>query len=222
MLFCILKRITDIILSSFLITVSFPFISLYSLIVLLFWKVNPFFIQERAVGIRCGSFSIVKIRTLKPGTLVRIIDETRLVESSDFLPLGRFLRRTGLDELPQLLLVFSGKMSIIGPRPLMMEDITMIADKYPGLMEQRSRMQCLPGISGLWQLKRSSAVSYDELDIYDLEYASKRSILFDWRMIGLTALKMLQGYHLDALQSIQKTKVNSRIITGYQVTTPES
>lgn len=204
MLYRFFKRITDFFLSALILAVLFPFTSIYSLIILIYWKVNPFFVQERALGIRGGSFSIVKIRTLKPGAQIQKFHDIRLVSSSDFLPLGRLLRRSGLDELPQLLLVLMGKMSIIGPRPLMMDDITMIEEKYPGLMQQRSRMKCLPGISGLWQLKRKSAVSYDELSQYDSEYASRRSILLDWKLIGLTAVKMMQGYHLDALQSIHE------------------
>jgi len=211
MLYRILKRISDVTLSAILLAATLPFVLIYSLAVLLFWKTNPFFIQERAVGIRGGSFSVMKIRTLKPGAEVFKFRDSRLVSSTDFLPLGRILRRTGVDELPQLLLVLSGKMSIIGPRPLMLDDIAMIAEKYPGLMEHRSKMKCLPGISGLWQLKRSSAVSYDELHTYDLDYASKRSILFDWKLMGLTAVKMLQGYHLDALQSIPESETKQTI-----------
>lgn len=213
MFYRVTKRITDILISAFLLAVLFPFVSMYSLFILLHLKINPFFVQERALSIRGGSFSIVKIRTLKPEAMVHRFHDTRLVSSTDFLPLGRLLRRTGLDELPQLMLVLMGRMSVIGPRPLMMDDIAMIAKKYPGLMEQRSRMKCLPGISGLWQIKRSSAVSYDELYQYDFEYISKRSILFDVKLIGLTASKMLLGSHLDALQSISELDANTDNIT---------
>lgn len=212
MLYHISKRITDIAMSALILAAVFPFVSLYSLIILVFWKVNPFFIQERALGSSGGSFSIVKIRTLKPSAYIHKIRDTRLVSSSDFLPLGQLLRRTGFDELPQLFLVISGKMSIIGPRPLMLDDIAFIEEKYPGLMRQRGKMKCLPGISGLWQLKRSSAVSYDQLYLFDAEYVSRRNIFFDWKLMGLTTVKMLLGYHTDALQSLSDSEEKTELV----------
>jgi lipopolysaccharide/colanic/teichoic acid biosynthesis glycosyltransferase len=103
--------------------------------------------------------------------------------------LGRFLRRSSLDELPQLINVLKGEMSLVGPRPRQLRDSERLRDADP--RAYADRLQVLPGLTGPWQVGGRSDLDYDEMGRLDVDYVSNRSLGRDLRILGKTALVVL-------------------------------
>ena len=114
--------------------------------------------------------------------------EFKLKNDPRVTPIGKMLRRTSLDELPQIFNVLRGEMSLVGPRPVIQEEL----DKYYG---ETAKLYCTvkPGITGLWQVSGRSDTTYDERVAMDKSYINNRSLLGDivilWKTIGVVALK---------------------------------
>ena len=172
------KRFWDILLSVAALIVLSPLLLLLSLLGLIFMKGNPFFIQKRpGKKDRFGKekiFSLIKFRTMsnkKDAEGVLLPDEKRLNGY------GKFLRSTSLDELPELLNIFIGDMSIIGPRPQLVKDMVFMDEK------QRHRHDIRPGLSGLAQVNGRNNITWEQKFDYDLQYAKSISFFLD---LGLT------------------------------------
>jgi lipopolysaccharide/colanic/teichoic acid biosynthesis glycosyltransferase len=158
---------------------------------------SPFFVQQR-VG-RCGEpFRIYKLRTMRhpdPGAEPRyeIADWDTFVfappagEDPRVTRLGAFARRTSLDELPNLVNVFLGQMSLVGPRP----EIPEIVAQYPP--EFHRRHEVLPGVAGLAQVEGRSDLAYAEVMKYDLAYVDEHSFLGDLRILAKALLVTARG-----------------------------
>jgi len=162
----LLKRPLDFILSvALLLLLSWLFLLVLLLYALtLEWPV--FFVQKR-IGRNEQSFNLYKFRTLKPEGFIE----------REFW-LGRFLRFTSLDELPQLLNVIRGEMSLIGPRPLPVKYLPRFSE------QQRKRHTVRPGITGWAQVNGRNSITWHEKFSYDLEYVERCSLFFDcWIMI---------------------------------------
>jgi lipopolysaccharide/colanic/teichoic acid biosynthesis glycosyltransferase len=99
---------------------------------------------------------------------------------------GRFLRRTSLDELPQVINVIRGEMSLVGPRPT-----SFAASTYD--LWHSERLEVVPGITGLWQIKGRGTMTFDERLRLDIEYIERRSTMFDLQLMAQTALAMFRG-----------------------------
>ncbi|CAG1021087.1 O-antigen biosynthesis protein WbqP [Methylococcales bacterium] len=148
--------------------------------------------------------TILKIRTLKSSAIVSEPNPGSLqktISDHDFLFLGKWLRRSGLDETPQLLQVLLGKMSLIGPRPLILSDIEILRSKYPGIDEARSLLKSKPGISGYWQLTRTSAIDLAEMVKADFLYEYHRTFQMEVMLLILTFKKMITFSHTDSIRS---------------------
>src|SRR6202035_5469849 len=132
---------------------------------------SAFFIQKR-VGRNGELFKIYKFRSMYTDAPKYDFSPT---SSSDprITKIGRFLRRMSLDELPQLINVFLGNMSLVGPRP----EMPFIVERYSA--EQRRRLEVLPGITGLWQLSADRAFPIHENMEYDLYYMRNRNFFMD-------------------------------------------
>lgn len=141
-----------------------------------------FFSQERS-GLRGRPFRLLKFRTMKDGEGGDKERTTRL---------GRFLRATSLDELPQLFHVLSGKMSIVGPRPLPV--------RYLGRYSpfQRKRLDVRPGITGLAQINGRNAISWTRKFRLDVYYVRRRSLLLDARIIASTFARVVSRSGIDS------------------------
>jgi exopolysaccharide biosynthesis polyprenyl glycosylphosphotransferase len=174
------KRAGDIVVSSLLLILLAPFLLLIALMIRLGSPGPAIFVQKRA-GKYGELFNIYKFRSMYTDTPIYDVSPT---ESSDprITRLGRFLRRTSLDELPQLLNVFLGNMSLVGPRP----EMPFIVDLYSD--QHRRRLQVIPGITGLWQLSADRALPIHENIEYDLFYIRNRTFFMDVAILLHTLL----------------------------------
>ena len=150
------------------------------------------FRQERA-GLGGRPFSMMKFRTMKSGEGSDAERTTRL---------GRFLRSTSLDELPQLLHVLSGKMALVGPRPLP----TAYLPRYSP--EQARRHEVRPGITGWAQVNGRNAISWDEKFRLDVWYVDNRSLLLDAKILFLTVWRTVrrEGINSSATETMEEFK----------------
>lgn len=109
-------------------------------------------------------------------------------------PVGRFIRKHSVDEMPQLINVLRGDMSIVGPRPYLREELKEQQEKYPGTEKHVKRMQTVkPGITGFWQVSGRSEVNFDKRIEMDAYYARKKSLLLDLLIILRTPWAMVTG-----------------------------
>jgi undecaprenyl phosphate N,N'-diacetylbacillosamine 1-phosphate transferase len=162
------KRVIDLVISLVLITVC-SWLFLVIILVYLFTFNLPIFFRQARIGKGEQMFDLIKFRTLD-------------VETKQSFWLGSFLRFTSLDELPQLFQVVSGKLALVGPRPLPVEYLNLFSE------EQRKRHSVLPGITGWAQVNGRNSISWQkkfELDVY---YVEHQSFWFDTKILLKTVL----------------------------------
>ena len=188
-----LKRIGDIIFSLLVLTLGSPIFILIGILVKLSSPGAVFYIQKR-VGRNYREFGCIKFRTMHKDAdnlLPNLLEKYPLMRKEfekDFklrqdpriTKLGRFLRRSSLDELPQFFNVLKGEMSVVGPRPIVANEI----NKYSLFMEEVISVR--PGLTGLWQVSGRNNLSYKKRVELDLVYARNRNFLLDLEIIILT------------------------------------
>ncbi|WP_413391526.1 sugar transferase [Prochlorococcus marinus] len=188
-----LKRIGDIIFSLLVLTIGSPVFILIGILVKLSSPGAVFYIQKR-VGRNYREFGCIKFRTMykdADNLLPNLLEKYPLMRKEfekDFklrqdpriTKLGRFLRRSSLDELPQFFNVLKGEMSVVGPRPIVSNEI----NKYSLFMEEVISVR--PGLTGLWQVSGRNNLSYKKRVELDLVYARNRNFLLDLEIIILT------------------------------------
>ena len=177
-----IKRIFDIILSILLFIMLIPILTLIYLLSFLLMG-SPVIFQQNRHGLHANTFTFYKFRTMtndkdKKGILLQ--DNNRLTKY------GKFLRKTSLDELPSLWNVLQGDMSLVGPRPLLMEYL----DRYSS--DQAHRHDVKPGITGLAQIKGRNTLSWEEKFKYDIQYVNNHNIFLDLKILFLTVLFVLR------------------------------
>jgi lipopolysaccharide/colanic/teichoic acid biosynthesis glycosyltransferase len=143
---------------------------------------SPVLFRQRRPGLRGEPFEVVKLRTMRHATDAH---GRPLPDAERLTALGRFLRGTSIDELPQLWNVLRGDMSLVGPRPLLMEYLPLYAP------EQARRHDVRPGITGWAQVNGRNAVSWDERFRMDVWYVDNRTLMLDLKILLLTARKVL-------------------------------
>ena len=180
------KRAADVVWAAELLALLLPLLLLVAVAVRVTSRGEVVFRQER-IGKNGRPFVIYKFRTMSAaaersqlGTYVHR-DDPRIT------PLGRILRRTSLDELPQLLNVLRGDMSIVGPRP----DLPHHVERYSDV--QRRRLEVRPGITGLAQVSGRNDLSWEERIKLDVEYIERWSLLLDLAILAKTAGVVLGG-----------------------------
>jgi lipopolysaccharide/colanic/teichoic acid biosynthesis glycosyltransferase len=177
-----LKRIFDFILSLTGFIVFSPIFLLVTLCLIFINKGNPFFFQSRP-GKNGKIFKVIKFKTMND----KKDTEGNLLSDAERLTLiGRFIRKTSLDEIPQLLNVIKGDMSLVGPRPLLVEYLPLYNDI------QRRRHEVRPGITGWAQVNGRNAISWKDKFKYDVWYVDNISVILDIKIIFLTVLKVLK------------------------------
>ena len=184
-LYRFLKRSIDLLASLLLLVVLAPLLGLLWLLLRITTPGSPIFRQKR-VGLAGREFTLLKFRTMVPDA-----DEYEVapLERDDprVTAVGRFLRRTSLDELPQLINVLRGEMSLVGPRP----EMPFIVDGYNRW--QLRRLDVRPGITGLWQIMGRKDLPLHENIEYDFYYIRNQSLMLDFAILLRTALIILKG-----------------------------
>ncbi len=181
----ILKRCMDILMSAMLLLFFAPLMAVIYVIHSLTGKGSPIFRQKR-VGLNGREFILYKFRTMKPDA-----DEYEVAPLSDDDPritrLGRFLRRTSLDELPQLINVLKGDMSMVGPRP----EMPFIVNDYNSW--QKRRLDVKPGLTGMWQIMGRKELPLHENLEYDYYYIRNQSLMLDFTILLRTIGVIFRG-----------------------------
>ena len=199
------KRALDIVLASVLLAVASPLLLLLCCLVRSTSAGPAFFRQER-VGRDFRPFTMLKLRSMyisnddrahrayvtgmlsaqeeapaPNGELFKLVGDPRVT------PLGAWLRRTSLDELPQLINVLRGEMSLVGPRPMLAWEAELLAESY------RPRFTVKPGMTGLWQVSGRNRLSMRTALELDVEYARRSSVLVDLSILARTVPALFRG-----------------------------
>jgi exopolysaccharide biosynthesis polyprenyl glycosylphosphotransferase len=192
-----IKRVIDIVASLALLTLLAPLFALVAILIKLNSKGPVMFMQER-VGLNKRRFRIFKFRTMVMDAeqLMAKLEEQNEVSGPVFkmkndpriTAMGKFLRRTSIDELPQILNVLKGDMSLVGPRPLPVRD-------YNGFNEdwQRRRFSVRPGITCLWQVNGRSTIGFEDWMKLDIQYMDEWSLWLDFKILARTIPAVLKG-----------------------------
>jgi exopolysaccharide biosynthesis polyprenyl glycosylphosphotransferase len=193
----LVKRMSDIVFSFLLLLLLAPVFVIVALLIKLSSDGPIFFRQER-MGLNKRKFPILKFRTMVPNAekMLAELEEQNEVSGPVFkirkdpriTPIGKVLRRTSIDELPQLINVLRGDMSLVGPRPLPVRD-------YEGFNEdwQRRRFSVLPGITCLWQVSGRSSIPFEQWMKMDLQYMDEWSLWLDIKILAQTVSAVLKG-----------------------------
>jgi lipopolysaccharide/colanic/teichoic acid biosynthesis glycosyltransferase len=176
-----IKRLIEVVLSAVALIVLAPVIAAVAVAIRLTMG-RPVLFRQVRPGYQARPFTLVKFRTM---TEARDSLGRPLPDSDRLTKFGRFLRRTSLDELPQLWNVLRGEMSLVGPRPLLAEYLRLYNP------EQARRHLVRPGITGWAQVNGRNAVGWDERFRYDVWYVDHWSLGLDLRILGLTIARVL-------------------------------
>jgi len=186
-----LKLLFDKLLALVLIILFLPIYIIVS--ILIYLKMGkPIFFRQTRPGLNKKNFDIYKFRTMtndKDSNGNLLPDEQRLVG------IGKFIRSTSLDELPQLLNVLKGDMSFVGPRPLLIEYLELYND------EQKRRHNVKPGITGWAQVNGRNAISWQQKFEYDVWYVDNQSFFLDIKILWMTFLKVIKRSDISSSAS---------------------
>jgi lipopolysaccharide/colanic/teichoic acid biosynthesis glycosyltransferase len=192
----LVKRLIDIVFSFFILLLTIPFIFFITLFILISDGFPPIIKQER-IGLHGKKFSMYKFRTMKvdshkereflqklnehDGPLFKIEDDPRFIKGA------RLIRKFSLDELPQIINIFKGEMSLVGPRPLFAEDNAHFDEIYI------RRLNVLPGLTGLLQINERNTADFEIWHKYDMQYMENWSIYNDLKIILKTPLAIFKS-----------------------------
>jgi len=200
-----LKRIIDVSLSLTVIFICVPLVALILLLVFVLTGENPVIFQRRKISLDSIGFTIIKIRTLKSS---KLSDESEKLSGKIFFKSGyencvpyfcRWLRKTGLDEILQVINVLKGEMSFVGPRPLLKNDLQLIQKIEPEFYFRRTKINSKPGITGCWQVYGDRLKGTANLVELDEMYENQKSILLDFKIIIRTLFVLLTAAHSDSI-----------------------
>jgi sugar transferase EpsL len=177
-----MKRILDFIIAAILLIALSPILFVLGICVMIFMGRPVLFVQERP-GLCGKAFPLLKFRTMRD-----MMDSfgQDLPDNQRMTRFGRFLRTTSLDELPELWNILKGDMSLVGPRPLLMEYLPLYSE------EQARRHEVRPGITGWAQVNGRNAISWEEKFKLDVWYVDNWSFWLDIKILVLTTFKVLK------------------------------
>ncbi len=209
----LVKRTIDVIAASLLLLLSAPIIGLAAALI---WLTDgsPVFFRQSRIGVGGYSFQLVKLRTMhrdatdtvhreyvrqwiaesganpnghSGGSEVKSSKIFKITNDCRVTRIGKLLRRFSIDELPQLINVVRGEMSLIGPRPALPYELELYTDWH------RNRLEAVPGITGLWQVSGRNQLSFDEMVQLDLEYLENWSLFGDVKILMRTLPVLVRG-----------------------------
>lgn len=196
------KRALDVVISLLTIIILSPLMLIVALLV----RINlgsPVIFKQKRPGLNEKIFTLYKFRTMT--------DERD--EKGELLPnhlrltkFGKILRSTSLDELPELINILRGDMSLVGPRPLLIEYLPFYNEK------QRQRHSVRPGLTGLAQVNGRNSISWEEKFEYDIKYVENISFLLDLKIILKTFLKVLKREGINSSQTVTMQKFKGTVI----------
>ncbi len=176
------KRIFDIFLSGLALVILSPLFIITTIIIKFQDGGKVFFIQKR-VGRNGKKFNMIKFRSMCPDAeeeIVKLLDKNeatgpmfKIKNDPRVTKFGKFIRKTSIDELPQLFNIFSGSMSIVGPRPALPREANLYTEY------QKQRFSVKPGLTCIWQVSGRSNVSFEQQVAMDREYIRRRNLLLD-------------------------------------------
>lgn len=187
------KRIFDFILTSIFLAILSPSLLFIALLIRLHSKGPVAFIQKRSLSDDSKPFNMYKFRTMVAGANLEKKNLLTLNQSNGALfkiandprvtKLGKFLREFSLDELPQLINILKGEMSLVGPRPLPMEDYTMLDEEEKKNGWHRYRAKAMPGMTGLWVIGGRNNLGFEEMMLLDAYYIDHWSLWLDLKIL---------------------------------------
>ena len=191
-----IKRVLDVVAATIILIVATPMIAIIALLVRIKLG-SPVLFRQQRPGLHGKPFTMLKFRTM---TDERHEDGYLLPDQHRITSFGRFLRSTSLDELPELFNVLRGEMSLVGPRPLLMEYL----DRYAA--DQMRRHDILPGITGWAAVNGSNMLSWEEKFTLDLWYVEHQSFGLDVKILILTIWKVLkrEGINQSGREIVEK------------------
>ncbi len=192
-----LKRLIDVAISAFALLILSPLLLIISFLIKVTSKGPVFFRQER-IGFHRRSFNMLKFRTMVKGAegLIKDLEHLNQADGPAFkiyndpriTAIGKWLRKTSLDELPQLINVLKGDMSLVGPRPLPVRDVNGIIETW-----QKRRFSMRPGLTCLWQIGERNNMPFTDWMKLDLEYIDNWSIRLDFKIMAKTLPAVVKG-----------------------------
>jgi undecaprenyl phosphate N,N'-diacetylbacillosamine 1-phosphate transferase len=191
-----IKPVIDFLFSLIALILISPLILIVIVILFISNQGSPFFIQERP-GMHGKIFKLYKFRTMnnKHDEYGNLLSDVKRITS-----IGKILRKTSLDEIPQLFNVLKGNMSLVGPRPLLIEYLEFYTP------EQRKRHNVKPGITGWAQVNGRNAIKWEEKFKFDIWYAENLSFILDLEIIFLTILKVVKKDNINLSDEITMVK----------------
>lgn len=204
------KRALDVTLCTVALGVLSPVMGLAALAIKL-ESPGPVLFRQQRLGLHGQPFTMVKFRSMRVGAEAGGVYEAK--GDARVTRVGHVLRRTSIDELPQLVNIIRGDMSIIGPRPTLTYHPWPLEDYTP---EQRRRFDVRPGVTGWAQINGRKSVDWNRRIEYDLEYVDRISPAFDLRILLKTIAKVL------AMSDNVNTSETAKAADGSQHTTPDS
>jgi lipopolysaccharide/colanic/teichoic acid biosynthesis glycosyltransferase len=150
---------------------------------------SPALFRQVRPGLNGKPFQMIKFRTMRDASGA---DGNPLSDAERLTPFGNWLRATSLDELPELWNVFKGEMSLVGPRPLLMEYLPLYS------VDQARRHEVRPGLTGWAQVNGRNAIGWDEKFVLDVWYVDHRTLRLDLKIIALTVLKIVRRDGISA------------------------
>lgn len=195
------KRLIDISLSLVLFIAAFPLFVVLLVLLSLSSRGNPFFMQRRP-GHRGQLFTIIKFKTMRD---LRDEHGVLLPDAERLTAMGRLVRNASLDELPQLLNVLLGNMSLVGPRPLLEEYLPLYDE------QERRRHDVRPGITGWAQINGRNTVGWKKKFELDVWYVDHYNFLLDCRIMAFTLQKILRSEGVSSKTSVTMEKFSKSI-----------
>jgi undecaprenyl phosphate N,N'-diacetylbacillosamine 1-phosphate transferase len=190
------KRGFDLMLALFAFTLALPLFIAIVLVLSILNEGKPFFFQVRP-GRHAKLFTLVKFKTMNDK---KDLDGLLLPDENRLTAFGKLVRKTSLDEIPQLLNVIKGDMSLVGPRPLLVEYLSLYSQ------EQARRHEVRPGITGWAQVNGRNAISWEKKFELDVWYVEHLSCLLDLKIVFLTVYKVFksEGVHSATAATMEK------------------
>jgi sugar transferase EpsL len=180
------KRMFDVAVSGILLAVLSPVIAVIAGLVR--WKMGrPVLFRQSRPGLGGQPFVMLKFRSMRPASM----EEEAAGDEARVTRLGRFLRASSLDELPELWNVLRGDMSLVGPRPLLMEYLPLYTT------EQARRHDVRPGLTGWAQVNGRNAIRWEEKFALDVWYVENRSMWLDLKILAMTVVAVLRRHGID-------------------------